>query len=100
MNEQERHAERERLLAALGENVRAERERQNISQRLLAERANVHLTQISALELGKRDPRASMLLVIADALGVQPAFLLDGLSVPKGRNPGSIPRGATVRRTR
>jgi transcriptional regulator with XRE-family HTH domain len=78
-------AERSRLLLAFGRKLRAERERQNVSQESLADIARVHRTHLGALELGKRDPRMSMLLVLADALEVPPGALLEGLSVPRER---------------
>jgi transcriptional regulator with XRE-family HTH domain len=78
-------AEHARLLSAFGEKLRGERERRNVSLETLAEIANVHRTHLGALELGKRDPRMSMLLVLADALEVKPGALLEGLPVPRER---------------
>ncbi len=77
--------ERARLLRAFGEKLRAERERRNLSQEILATLANVHRTQLSALELGLRDPHLTMLLILADALGVSPGTLVEGLFVPTQR---------------
>jgi transcriptional regulator with XRE-family HTH domain len=78
-------AERELLLLAFGEKLRAERERRNVSQETLAEIANVHRTHLGALERGQREPHMSMLLILADALKVPPGALLEGLSVPRER---------------
>ncbi len=78
-------AERAKLLEAFGMRLRAERERRNLSQDALADIANVHRTHLSALELGLRDPHLSMLLILADALGVSPGTLFDGLLVPRER---------------
>jgi transcriptional regulator with XRE-family HTH domain len=78
-------AERARLLLAFGERLRGERERRNLSQEALAGIANVHRTQLGALELGLREPRLTMLLVLADGLGVAPETLLEGLFVPRER---------------
>jgi transcriptional regulator with XRE-family HTH domain len=78
-------AERARLLLTFGEKLRAERERRNVSQETLAEIANVHRTHLGALEAGQRDPRLSMLLILADALEVPPGALLGGLFVPRER---------------
>jgi transcriptional regulator with XRE-family HTH domain len=78
-------AERARLLEAFGKRLRAERERRNVSLEGLAEIANIHRTQLGALELGKRDPRLTMLLILADALEVAPGTLLEGLAVPTER---------------
>ncbi len=78
-------AERARLLRAFGEKLRAERKRRNVSLETLAEIANVHRTHLGALELGRRKPHLSMLLILADALEVLPGALLAGLFVPRER---------------
>ncbi len=77
--------ERALLLSAFGEKLRAERERRNVSQERLAAIANVHRTHLAAMEGGHRDPHASMLLILADALEVSPETLLAGLFVPRER---------------
>jgi transcriptional regulator with XRE-family HTH domain len=77
--------EHARLLEAFGKRLRAERDRRNVSLETLAEIANVHRTHLGALELGQRDPRLSMLLILADALEVPPGALLEGLFVPRER---------------
>jgi transcriptional regulator with XRE-family HTH domain len=82
-------AEHARLLRALGGKLRAERNRRDMSIEGLAEIANVHRTHLNAVELGLRDPRASMLLILADALKVQPDSLLEGLPVPRERKPAT-----------
>jgi transcriptional regulator with XRE-family HTH domain len=90
-------AERARLLLAFGEKLRTERERRNLSQEALAEIANVHRTQIGALEQGLRDPHLTMLLILADGLGVSPGALLEGLFVPTERKaPTHFKRGGAV----
>jgi transcriptional regulator with XRE-family HTH domain len=78
-------AERARLLRAFGEKLRAERERRNLSQEALAEIAKVHRTQLGALESGRRDPHLTMLLILAEGLGISPGILLEGLLVPRAR---------------
>jgi transcriptional regulator with XRE-family HTH domain len=78
-------AERARLLLAFGAKLRAERECRNLSQEGLAEIANVHRTHLGALELGMREPGLTMLLILADGLGVSPDTLLEGLFVPRER---------------
>ncbi len=77
--------ERARLLLAFGEKLRAERERQNISQETLAGIADIHRTHYGGLERGRREPHLSMLLILANALEVRPVALLEGLSVPRER---------------
>jgi len=86
-------AERERLLQALGVKLRFAREQCGLSQEALAHAADVHRTQICALELGKRDPHVSMVLILADALAVPPASLFDGLPVPQKRRPATHSKG-------
>ncbi len=86
-------AERERLLRALGEKLRATRERRGLSQEALAHAADIHRTHIGALERGQRDPHVSMLLILADALAVPPADLFDGLPVPRKRRPATHSKG-------
>jgi transcriptional regulator with XRE-family HTH domain len=81
--------ERAGLLLALGAKLRAERERRGLSQEGLAALANIHRTHVGALELGRRDPHASMLLILADSLGVPAGVLLDGLPVPLKRKPAT-----------
>ena len=78
-------AERDRLLQAFGERLRAARERRNVSQETLAEIANVHRTHLGALERGRREPHLTMLLILADALDAD--NLLAGLPVPRERKP-------------
>jgi transcriptional regulator with XRE-family HTH domain len=78
-------AERARLLRAFGAKLRAERERRNFSQETLAEIVNVHRTHLGALEQGLRDPHLTMLLILADGLGISPGTLLEGLFVPRER---------------
>ena len=82
-------AERKRLLRAFGERLRAARERRGLSQEALARHASVHRTHIGALELGQRDPHATMLLILADALEVPPGALFEGLFVPRERKPAT-----------
>jgi len=78
-------AERARLLRAFGEKLRTERLRRNLSQERLAELANIHRTQLGAVERGLRDPHLTMLLILADALEVPPSALTEGLPVPRER---------------
>lgn len=78
-----------RLLARLAENVRGLREEKfpDLSQEEVAEEADLHRTQWGKIEAGKRDPRFSTLLVMADTLGVTLNELAAGVLVPKERKP-------------
>ncbi len=88
--------ERARLLRAFGVRLRTVREYRNVSQETLAQVAEVHRTHIGALELGKRDPRLSMLLILADALRARPNVLLEGLPVPMERKPPTHSKSGVI----
>lgn len=62
-----------------GQNVRAERQRQALSQEGLADRAGLHATEVSRLERGVRDPRLSTIVRVAAALRVSAASLVEGV---------------------
>ena len=61
-------------------NLVAQREKAGMSQEELAFRANLHRTQISLNETGKRRPRLDTLVKLAGALGISPEDLLEGIS--------------------
>ena len=42
-------------------------------------RARLHRTEISLLERGERDPRLTTIVRLAEALGVEPSRLLEGI---------------------
>ncbi len=88
--------ERALLLGAFGENLRALRERRNFLQETLARVARVHRTHIAALEGGLKEPRASMLLILADALENPPGALFAGTSVPRDRKPRTHSKGGRL----
>jgi transcriptional regulator with XRE-family HTH domain len=68
-----------------GRNLRRLRKQRGLSQEVLAFRAEVHRTEVSLLERGKRDPGFNMTLRLAGALGVEPGELLAGATfVPSG----------------
>ena len=62
-----------------GANLRRARERSGLSQEQLSERSRLHLTEISRLENGRRDPRLTTIVRLAGGLGIPPADLLAGL---------------------
>lgn len=57
-------------------NVRAERERRGLSQEELGDLAELHRTEISLLERGRRGPPPHDDRAVARALGVEPARLI------------------------
>jgi transcriptional regulator with XRE-family HTH domain len=63
----------------VGKNVAALRKKAGYSQEELAFRADVHRTEVSLIERGKRDPRLDTLVKLARALGVAPAILITGI---------------------
>jgi transcriptional regulator with XRE-family HTH domain len=64
----------------VGRNVAALRKEAGYSQEELAFRADVHRTEVSLIERGKRDPRLGTLVKLSRALGVAPATLITGVS--------------------
>ncbi|HEY0280939.1 MAG TPA: helix-turn-helix transcriptional regulator [Solirubrobacterales bacterium] len=68
------------LSGRFGENVRLLRARAHISQEELGFRADVHRTQISLFESGRRLPRIGTALKLAAALEVDLSTLLDGIA--------------------
>lgn len=54
----------------IGNNVRAERARRNLTQQQVGERAGVHKQTIIAIEGGKVDTSINTIWHIADALGL------------------------------
>jgi len=85
------HAEYDKELAAilqaLGDNVRELREAKDVSQEEAAERARLHRTAWGKIETGKREPRFSTMLIIANTLGVTLDQLADGIDPPIHRKP-------------
>jgi transcriptional regulator with XRE-family HTH domain len=63
---------------SFGRNLRRIRRERGFSQEALAFRAEVHRTEISLLERGRRDPGVNVTLRLAGALGVDPGELLVG----------------------
>ena len=60
-------------------NVAEARNRRQLTQSQLGERAGIHFTEISRIERGLRDPRLSTLIRLARALKLRPTRLLDGI---------------------
>ncbi len=68
-------------------NLRRARETAGISQEELAERCEVHRTEISLLERGGREPRLGTMVKLATALGTTPEALCAGIGWdPKARS--------------
>ncbi|HWJ51510.1 MAG TPA: helix-turn-helix domain-containing protein [Solirubrobacteraceae bacterium] len=62
-------------LRALGAAVRQERERAGLSAAALAAASGIQASQLEALEVGRVDAELDLLLVLAEALDIQPSTL-------------------------
>lgn len=61
------------------ENVAAARAASGLSQSQVSRCSGIHVTEVSRIERGIRDPRLSTIVRLAHALRVRPGQLLDGL---------------------
>jgi transcriptional regulator with XRE-family HTH domain len=68
------------LVIRFGRNLRAARHRQGWSLTELWRASGISVSELSRFERGGREPRLATLIVLADALEVPPADLVDGLS--------------------
>jgi transcriptional regulator with XRE-family HTH domain len=66
-------------LDAFSANIRRLRKAQGLTQERLAERADLHLTDIARIETGKRDPGVKIIAKIAHGLSVPTSELLVGV---------------------
>jgi transcriptional regulator with XRE-family HTH domain len=62
----------------LGQNLRKFRVAKKLSMQQLANLADIEKSQIARIEIGTSDPRISTLLIIADALELDPKEFFDG----------------------
>ena len=69
------------ILKKFGDNVRALRDAQSLSQEQLAERADLYRTYISSVERGARNLSISSIVRIARALKTSAAALCGGIDV-------------------
>jgi transcriptional regulator with XRE-family HTH domain len=63
---------------SFGPNLRRRRKQKGYSQEELAERAEVHRTEVGLLERGERDPGFNVIVKLAGALGIAPGELFVG----------------------
>jgi len=68
-------------LVELGRRVRAERTKLGWSQERLAQQASLHFTYVSSVERGERNISLINIVRLSEALGVDPAALVSGLSL-------------------
>lgn len=71
------------LLKRFGVAVKARRDELTLSQEELAERADLHRTYISGIEQGRRNLSLLNIVKLAQALGMDPAALLERLKSNK-----------------
>ncbi|MGE3808367.1 MAG: helix-turn-helix domain-containing protein [Gemmataceae bacterium] len=72
-----------KLAKAIAIRIKSLRDEAHLSQQELAVKAELSLSLVAKLEQGKKgDPRASSLLALAGALGIQPGKLLNDLFPP------------------
>ena len=68
-----------KILAALGLNIRRQRESNRLTQEKLAESAGLDSTYISGIERGLRNPGIKNVAKLAKALGIQTSDLCKGV---------------------
>jgi transcriptional regulator with XRE-family HTH domain len=79
------------VAAVLGPRIRRIRRGLDLSQENLADNAQIHRTQITAIEWGEQLPRIDTLIRLAGGLGVSPCTLLDGIVWEvRGSRPGRM----------
>lgn len=61
-------------------NLRRVRTKAGVSQEELAQRCELHRTEVSLLERAGREPRLGTIAKLAGALGTTPAVLLEGIT--------------------
>ena len=69
----------EPILAALGRNVRRQRDVRELTQENLAEKSGLDPTYISDIERGRRNPGIKNVAKLAKALGLSTAELCKGV---------------------
>lgn len=67
------------VLRLIGRNIKAERARRDLTQEALAHRAGVGVAQVARMERGESDTGISKYVLVARALTISPALLLQGV---------------------
>jgi transcriptional regulator with XRE-family HTH domain len=65
-------------LDAFATNVLAARQAAGMTQEAVSDASGIHVTEVSRIERGLRDPRVSTMLRLAAALDVPASALVDG----------------------
>jgi transcriptional regulator with XRE-family HTH domain len=66
----------------VGEKVRSLRRAADLSQEVLASRCGIFRTYLSRIESGAANPSLTVIVSLAEALGVEPHVLLQGTAAP------------------
>ena len=66
-------------LEVFAQNVSQARKQKHLTQEEISDRSGIHVTEVSRIERGLRDPRVTTLVRLAKALEVDPAVLLRGV---------------------
>jgi transcriptional regulator with XRE-family HTH domain len=78
-------SERVALMRAFGEKLRELRVARGLSPRELAGRCRISPSTISKTELGRGEPRLSLILILCDGLDVSPDALMGDLPASRER---------------
>ena len=76
----------EQWLAEFGSRLKSERERQGLTQKIVAERANTKQEYVAQIESGTRNPSLRTIINIISALDVSADYLIFGAH--KGKSDG------------
>jgi transcriptional regulator with XRE-family HTH domain len=83
---------RARAVALFAEDVARVRRERKLSQSQVSRRSGIHVTEVSRIERGLRDPHLSTLIRLACALEVQPGTLLERIEQGGSRQSGRCGR--------
>jgi transcriptional regulator with XRE-family HTH domain len=78
-------SKRDRILRSLGQSVAKHRRKKNLTQDVLAEKADLDRTYLSDIERGVRNPGLKNVAIIAKALGLTTAELCKGVDVGQAK---------------
>lgn len=81
-------------LVALGRALRRARRDRELSQEAVGQRAGMHANHVGTIERGTKDPRATTLLRLIEALDMSPAELFERYAVTGGEVPPARPSAA------
>lgn len=80
----------------IGNRIREQREKLGLSRNEMADRLDVSLSALQNWEINEREPQASMIIKIAEFLGVTPNYLLTGEQNQPQEDNGIVTRAFEV----